>query len=82
MLKNIIPVFRKPADSNNDGVGNACAVDTDGDGVDNQLDNCLSLSNSNQLDSNTNGVGDICEPDSDGDGIKDDNGAECDLLKP
>lgn len=36
--------------------------DTDGDGVYDHLDNCISVKNTNQLDSNNNGIGDLCEP--------------------
>src|SRR3989344_121665 len=42
--------------------------DIDGDGIPNEIDNCDSVSNSNQKDINYNGIGDACE-DSDIDGI-------------
>lgn len=38
------------------------ALDTDGDGVVDTLDNCVALPNVDQLDSNSNGIGDACEP--------------------
>lgn len=58
------------SDSFNEVIG----PDQDTDGVVNVLDNCIALSNQNQLDSNSDGVGDACtdlEPidDPDGDGI-------------
>ncbi|MBX3045706.1 MAG: right-handed parallel beta-helix repeat-containing protein [Anaerolineales bacterium] len=50
-------------------------VDTDGDGVEDSLDNCPLVANADQADSDGNGVGDACEPpasvDTDGDGIQD-----------
>lgn len=42
--------------------------DTDGDGVVDTLDNCPSVTNSDQKDSNSNGIGDACD-DYDYDGI-------------
>jgi hypothetical protein len=38
------------------------APDTDGDGVADFSDNCVSLANPDQADSDQNGVGDACEP--------------------
>lgn len=49
----------------------ACASplrDGDGDGVIDQLDNCIPEANANQVDMDNNGVGDVCE-DADGDTI-------------
>ena len=37
-------------------------LDTDGDGISNNSDNCPTVSNPDQRDSNGNGVGDICDP--------------------
>jgi hypothetical protein len=36
-------------------------IDSDGDGVVNSADNCLRISNPDQLDSNSNGLGDPCD---------------------
>ena len=48
-------------------------VDTDGDGIPNSVDNCVSVSNPDQADSDGDGVGDACDSastnDLDGDGI-------------
>jgi len=38
----------------------AWAIDTDGDGLDDNLDNCPSISNADQLDTNGDGIGDAC----------------------
>jgi hypothetical protein len=44
-------------------VGPAFALDADGDGIDDAVDNCLSYSNPDQKDVDTDGLGDICDPD-------------------
>jgi hypothetical protein len=49
------------ADTDADGVGNACEPDTDGDGVIDDTDNCDAISNPGQADSDTDGEGDACE---------------------
>jgi hypothetical protein len=36
--------------------------DTDGDGVLDNIDNCLTICNPSQLDANGNGIGDLCDP--------------------
>ena len=43
--------------------------DTDSDGVLNEPDNCVEISNPDQLDLDADGLGDACDPDIDGDGV-------------
>jgi len=71
-------------------VGGAC-LDTDGDGVCDDVDNCPAVDNPNQEDSDGDGVGDVCDNcpntpnpdqlDTDGDGVGDacQGGQACDL---
>lgn len=73
-------------DSNNDGVGSACALDYDSDGIEDLVDNCPYIPNPKQEDSDNDGIGDACESDRDNDGIIDDEddcpnvvGEDCDL---
>lgn len=40
--------------------------DTDGDGIDNDQDNCPNISNPDQLDSDEDGIGDVCDNTPDG----------------
>ena len=52
-------------------------VDSDGDGINDDVDNCPNDSNADQADSDGDGTGDVCDDtpnpvDSDGDGINDD----------
>ena len=64
-------------DTDGDGIGDNADTtpngDTDGDGVDNLTDNCVSVSNANQLDTDSDGAGDACDAtpngDTDGDGV-------------
>jgi len=52
------------ADSDGDGVGDACEeddTDSDADGIFDVIDNCPGVANNNQADSDGDGVGDACE---------------------
>lgn len=60
------------ADSDGDGLGDACDDDLDGDGVTNDLDNCPLTPNPDQLDTDGDGFGDACDDDLDGDGVPND----------
>ena len=57
------------ADSNLDGVGDAC--DSDGDGFQDDRDNCVAVPNPDQADRDNNGRGDACDHDADRDGVQD-----------
>jgi Thrombospondin type 3 repeat len=65
------------ADTDGDGIGNACDTtpngDDDNDGVDNGSDNCPSVANPSQTDTDGDGIGDACDStpngDNDGDGV-------------
>ncbi|HUR99438.1 MAG TPA: choice-of-anchor Q domain-containing protein [Pyrinomonadaceae bacterium] len=53
------------------GAFEAPAPDSDGDGVPDATDNCVSTSNSDQLDTDGDGFGNACDVDDDGDGVAD-----------
>ena len=57
------------ADTDGDGVGDACDSDTDSDGVNDVSDNCPNVANADQKDLDGDGIGDVCDGDIDGDGI-------------
>ncbi len=44
-------------------------VDTDGDGVGDDVDNCTDVANADQRDTNGDGFGNICDPDIDNNGV-------------
>ena len=47
------------------------ATDTDGDGLEDDSDNCASVANADQLDTDSDGLGNACDDDDDGDGVAD-----------
>ena len=52
-------------------LGIALATDTDGDGIDDADDNCVSVYNPDQLDTDGDLIGNECDADDDGDNIID-----------
>jgi len=68
-------------DTDGDGIGDACDIDRDNDGIINGLDNCPLVPNPDQADADHDGVGDVCDncpavpnpdqSDVDGDGLGD-----------
>jgi len=57
------------ADTDGDGVGDACGTsggDADGDGILDDADNCPAVPNNDQADEDGDGVGNVCDPDFDG----------------
>ena len=61
------------ADTDDDGVGDACDPDDDNDGVLDNVDNCRQHINPDQRDNDNDGMGDTCDPDDDNDGVLDQN---------
>ena len=59
------------ADTDQDGLGNACDNDNDGDGIAEGEggDNCPMVANTSQKDLDEDGEGDACDTDVDGDGV-------------
>ena len=53
-------------------------ADADGDGIEDDSDNCASLANADQLDIDSDGLGNACDADDDGDGAFD--ALEADLV--
>ena len=48
-------------------------VDSDGDGIPDEDDNCPNDSNPDQADNDGDGMGDVCDPDDDNDGVPDED---------
>ena len=63
------------ADNDQDGIGDACDNDNDGDGIaegEGDIgDNCPTVANTSQNDIDDDGEGDACDTDDDGDGTPD-----------
>jgi len=58
-------------DKDDDGLADCVDKDMDGDGVDNEMDNCLQVPNLDQADLDKDDKGDACDSDKDGDGFAD-----------
>ncbi|MDB2667357.1 thrombospondin type 3 repeat-containing protein [Luminiphilus sp.] len=50
-------------------------ADSDGDGVNNNIDNCPTVYNEDQADNDSDGEGDVCDSDDDNDGTNDEDDA-------
>ena len=44
------------------GQGVSWAADSDGDGIDDAIDNCPAIANPLQLDADGDNIGDVCDP--------------------
>lgn len=53
------------------GAGWSQAVDDDGDGIINGMDNCITTPNASQTDTDADELGNACDTDDDGDGFPD-----------
>src|SRR5690606_9381759 len=80
---NDCSVTRRPPSTSNDGADwnqdGVCDLsdppppgDDDGDGVTNDIDNCVLIANEDQADFDEDEVGDVCDLDDDNDGTPDD----------
>jgi len=47
------------------------ANDSDSDGIDDSVDNCVSVANTDQVDTDSDAIGNACDADDDGDNIED-----------
>ncbi len=59
-------------DSDQDGIGNLCELDSDLDQHIDDDDNCPTIPNPDQTDDDHDGIGNFCDLDRDGDGIEND----------
>ncbi|MDZ7645576.1 MAG: thrombospondin type 3 repeat-containing protein [Woeseiaceae bacterium] len=77
-VRNVVEGFcmASPGDPNCEGFG--VSTDSDGDGVEDSVDNCPADPNPDQADNDADGVGDACDSDDDGDGV-DDGADNCPL---
>lgn len=59
--------------ANDTAQDNTVVYDSDGDGRDDEVDNCPSEANPDQQDTDTDGQGDVCDADDDADGLSDED---------